>query len=506
MLNPSPQAGQPAAAPPPTGVVLLTGATGYVGGRLLRRLEDQAIPVRCLARRPAHLVDRIGPHTTVVRGDVLDKHSLAAALHGVDVAYYLVHSMGSTGNFEREDRTAARQFAAEAAKAGVQRIIYLGGLGSGAELSRHLRSRHEVGAILRGSGVPTLEFRASIVIGSGSLSFEMVRALTEKLPVMVTPRWVRTLAQPIAVEDLVEYLDRAREHPLTESKIFEIGGADQVTYGDIMREYARQRGLRRLMIPVPVLTPSLSSYWLGLVTPLYARVGRKLLTSVRNPTVVEDDAARKAFPDIEPRGIREAVARALIAEDRDFAQTRWSDALSAAGTAKRWAGTRFRSRIVDSRTADVAVPPAQAFAPIRRIGGSVGWYYADWLWRLRGALDLMVGGVGVRRGRRDPEHVQVGDAVDFWRVEAVEPDRRLRLAAEMRLPGRAWLEFEVEPTAEGARIRQTAEFDPAGVFGLAYWYALYPLHRLVFAGMLRGIAVAARTEPTPGTQEPNVAR
>jgi len=423
----------------------------------------------------------------VVEGDVLDEATVERALEGIETAYYLVHSMASSGDFEEDDRRAARMFGMAAARAGVRRIVYLGGLGSGPDLSPHLRSRQEVGRILQASGVETIEFRASIVIGSGSLSFEMVRALTEKLPLMITPRWVRTLTQPIAVEDLIAYLDAARRLHVHGSRVYEIGGADRVTYADIIREYARQRGLRRMMVAVPVLTPRLSSYWLGLVTPIYARIGRKLLDGVRNPTLVENDSARSAFPTIRPLGIRAAIARARQAEDRDFAETRWSDALSSAGPMRSWTGARFRTRIVDSRVLDVPVPPSAAFAPIRRIGGRVGWYHGNWLWRLRGFLDLLVGGVGVRRGRRDPEHLEVGDAVDFWRVEVIEPDRRLRLAAEMKLPGRAWLEFEVEPTHTGSRIRQTAEFDPIGSLGLAYWYALYPIHHRVFAGMLAGI-------------------
>jgi hypothetical protein len=266
-----------------------------------------------------------------------------------------------------------------------------------------------------------------------------------------------------------------------------------VTYADLMREYARQRGLRRLMIPVPVLTPYLSSLWLGLVTPIYARVGRKLIDSIRNPTVVRDRSALDAFA-IRPGSVREAVAAALRNEEREFAATRWSDALSAAGPTRSWGGVRFGTRLVDSRTARADVQPAAAFAPIRRIGGKTGWYYGNWLWRLRGWLDLLVGGVGMRRGRRDPDSLAVGDVLDCWRVEAVEPDRLLRLTAEMRLPGRAWLVFEVEGEGAVSTVRQTAIFDPVGLSGLAYWYALYPVHRLIFAGMLRGIVRAAERE------------
>jgi len=471
-------------------LVLLTGATGYIGGRLLRVLEHAGYPIRCLARRSEYLQARIAPGTEVIKADCLDRASLPPALEGVHTVYYLVHSMASAGRFVEQDRQAAHNLADSARAAGIGRIIYLGGLGEKEQpLSAHLRSRQEVADILRASGIPTVEFRASIVIGSGSLSFEMIRALVQRLPVMICPRWVAVKAQPIAVEDVIGYLVKALELPVGEGAVYEIGGADQVSYGDIMKEYARQCGLRRWMISVPVLTPRLSSLWLGLVTPVYARVGRKLIDSLRHPTLVRDPSALAVF-GITPMGLKQAIARALVNEDREYAETRWSDALSSSGLAPRWGGVRLGTRIVDSRSVSVRVAPAAAFAPVRRIGGATGWYFANGLWRIRGALDLLVGGVGLRRGRRDPQNLAVGDAVDFWRVEAIEPDRRLRLAAEMKVPGRAWLQFDVEPRSTGSVIRQTAIFDPAGLSGLAYWYGLYPIHRWVFAGMLRGIAAA----------------
>jgi uncharacterized protein YbjT (DUF2867 family) len=484
------------ATTPPNPLILLTGATGYIGGRLLKALEKDGCRVRCLARRPDFLKPKVAPSTEVVAGDVLDRASLDAVMDGVDAAYYLIHSMGSAGSFEEEDRRAALNFGEAAKAADVKRIIYLGGLGPDNEdLSPHLRSRQEVGEILRQSGVPVMEFRASIVIGSGSLSFELIRALVERLPVMITPKWVSVPAQPIAIEDLIAYLTAAIHLPLIGDRVFEIGGADKVSYADIMRAYARQRRLRILMLPVPVLTPYLSSLWLGLVTPVYARVGRKLIDSIKHPSIVRDDAALRTF-DICPMGIEEAIRRALVNEDKEFAETRWSDALSSSGRVRTWGGARFGTRLVDSRTAQVNKPPAVAFKPIQRIGGNTGWYACNFLWRLRGFLDLLAGGVGMRRGRRDPQTIRVGDALDFWRVEAFEPNRRLRLAAEMNLPGRAWLEFEVTGDEAASTIRQTAIFDPVGLFGQIYWYALYPLHQMVFSRMLKGIVAAARREET----------
>jgi uncharacterized protein YbjT (DUF2867 family) len=408
--------------------------------------------------------------------------------------------MGSSEKFEEQDRIAARNFAVAAREAGVRRIIYVGGLGEvDPSLSTHLRSRQEVGEVLRASGVQVIEFRASIVIGSGSVSFELIRALVERLPIMITPRWVSTPAQPVAIEDLVEYLVEALDLPRSESCVFEIGGADQTSYAGIMHEYARQRGLRRVMIRVPVLTPGLSSLWLGLVATVYARVGRKLIDGVRNPTVVRDSAALQVFR-VRPRSLCEAIERALKNEDEEVEATRWSDALSSGTESRSWGGVRFGSRIADSREVEVDVPPSAAFRPIRRLGGKNGWYAATFLWRLRGYVDLLQGGVGLRRGRRNPEDLAVGDVVDWWRVEAFEPDRLLRLAAEMKVPGRAWLEFEVKGNESKSVIRQTAIFDPLGVAGLLYWYSLYPLHKWVFIGMLHGIVKAARVHPVAGAR------
>jgi uncharacterized protein YbjT (DUF2867 family) len=486
------------------GRVLVAGATGYVGGRLLAALEGASgrRDLRCLARRPEALRDRVAATTEVVAGDCLDSTSLERALHGVDTAFYLVHSMGLGDGFAAQDRKAARNFAEAAAACGVRRIVYLGGLGSASDrLSAHLRSRQETGVLLASTGVPVVEFRASVIVGSGSLSFEMVRALVERLPAMLCPRWVRVLTQPIAIDDVVSYLVAALDLPAGKRGVFEIGGPDVLSYGDLMRELARQRGLRRLLIPVPILSPPLSSLWLGLVTPLYARVGRQLIDSLRNPTLVRSTGALDTFA-VRPRPLREAIARALAGEGVS-ARSRWSDALSSSALPQAWPSRRGERRIVDTRAVVVRAAAAQAFAPIRTIGGSRGWYWGNALWRLRGFLDLLAGGVGVRRGRAHPERLFVGDAVDWWRVEALVPDRLLRLRAEMRLPGAAWLEFEVAPQENGqTSIRQTAVFEPRGVLGLAYWYALLPLHALIFRGMLNRIAAQAVSHPAEAFARP----
>ena len=482
------------AAIPEKSLILLTGASGYIGGRLLPSLENQGYRVRCAARHPEILKQKAGPSTEVVAGDVLDRPSLDSALRGVDVAYYLVHSMSSTGSFEETDRQAARNFSEAAKSAGVKGLIYVGGLGSDEEeLSTHLRSRHEVGDILRQSGLPVLEFRASAVIGSGSASFELIRALVERLPIMLTPRWVKGKAQPIAIDDLLDYLMEALRIPISNYRMYEIGGADQVSYADMMRTYGRQRGLEPLIIPVPVLTPWLSALWLGLVTPLYARIGRAIIESIVHVTVVRDNAALTTF-SVRPMGIDEAIRRALAHEETHFAATRWSDALSSSGKSQSWGGVRFGTRLVDSRTLNVEAPPEVVFRCIERIGGDNGWYAYNWLWRVRGFIDLLEGGVGLRRGRPSPTTLRVGDTVDSFRVESIEPNRRLRLISEMHLFGRAWLEFEVTGAGSSTTIRQTAIFDPVGLIGQVYWYSLYLPHELVFSGMLRGIAKAALRE------------
>ena len=468
---------------------LLTGATGYIGGRLLRRLERDGSAVRCLCRNPEALGWRAAPGTELVRGDLLEPASLDAAFRGVDTAFYLVHSMNSGKQFEAEERRAARHFGEAARQAGVRRIVYLGGLAHGAELSPHLRSRVETGNILRASGVPVIELQASIVIGSGSASFEMIRALVERLPVMITPRWVNTAAQPIAIEDVIDYLAASARLPADGNLTFEIGGADITSYMGIMREYARQRKLRRWILRVPFLSLSLSSRWLTLITPVYAAIGRSLIASVRNPSVVLNQAAQQAF-DIRPMGITRAIERALANEDQSIAETRWSDARMPAGL--------FRSLpkpgahlFVNKQTTRVPVGPVEAFAPIRRVGGRTGWYFGNVLIRLRGLIDLMMGGVGMRRGRPDPETPLPGSTLDFWRVERYEPSRRLRLFAEMKVPGRAWLEFRAEPEGASTVLTQLAEFEPRGLFGILYWYLLRPIHEVMFRGMLRGIAAAA---------------
>ena len=467
--------------------ILITGATGYVGGRLARKFVREGFSVRCMARNPLNLPEDLQKTCSSVKADASNYESLCKALAGVETAYYLIHSMAGS-DFEERDRKAASHFAKACDQCGVQKIIYLGGLGTESEsLSSHLRSRQEVGRILATSKAQVIEFRASIVLGSGSLSFEMIRSLVERLPFMVTPAWVRVPAQPISIETLLDYLFQAAEKDFEDDQVFEIGGRDVVSYGDLMKIYAELRGLKRIMLPVPVLSPKLSSLWLHLVTPIYAGIGKKLIQSIKHATVLQDHRAEAVF-DVQPLSVQEAMQRALEAEDQEFGATRWCDALSSAGKQKSFVGQKLGSRLLDDRQVYVSVSQQFAFKPIQEIGGQRGWYFGDALWQIRGWIDLMMGGVGMRRGRSDPHYIRVGEPLDFWRVEEFVPGQKLRLRAEMKVPGRAWLQFEVRPDGDGSIIEQTAIFDPYGLFGRLYWYSLFPIHEVIFAQMLKNIA------------------
>lgn len=476
--------------------ILVTGATGYVGGRLIPHLLRAGYHVRALVRDPSRLQGRSWLRKIeVVQGDVLKPASLANAMRGIHAAYYLIHSMRGSENFYQRDMTAAKNFSEAAHSAGVERIIYLGGLGNpNEELSPHLQSRQQTGSALQSAGVPVTEFRAAVIVGSGSVSFEMVRYLTERIPIMICPRWVYTRIQPIAIRDVLQYLVDALREPKSAGKIIEIGGADVLTYGEMMLQYAQIRGLRRSLLPVPVLTPRLSSYWVHWMTPIPAEIGRPLIEGLRNEVVVRDSRAQVLFPGIQPMGYAQAVERALASLEAGKVETAWSDALvSSQGDTPPVSLTEKEGMIIERRHKLVAAQPNVVFEVFSQLGGPRGWLFADWAWSLRGLLDRLIGGVGLRRGRRDPVEVRVGDALDFWRVEAVQPGRLLRLQAEMKVPGRAWLQFEVSPKSDQTSLLvQTAYFAPKGLLGLLYWYLLHPIHSLIFAGMIRRIASRAQ--------------
>ncbi|MEU1878794.1 SDR family oxidoreductase [Streptosporangium sp. NPDC020072] len=502
---------------------LVTGATGYVGGRLVPELLEAGHEVRCMARSAARLRDHPwAGRVETVQADATDEESTARALDGVEVAYYLIHAMGGGRDFAASDRRAATVFASAAARAGVRRVVYLGGLtpesgpipeggpipedgpASGREpapgqgLSPHMRSRAEVGRILLDAPVPAVVLRAAVVIGSGSVSFEMLRYLTERLPVMTTPSWVRTRTQPIAIRDVLRYLVGWASVEEEVNRSFDIGGPDVLTYADMMRVYARVAGLpRRVIIPVPLLSPGLSSHWVGLVTPVPAGIARPLVESLRNETVCREHDIARHIPD-PPEGLvgfGDSVALALRRIREAKVTTRWSSASTPGApsdplpTDPDWAGG---SLYTDRRARRVQVPPEALWAVIESVGGESGWYSLPVAWRARGFLDRLVGGVGLRRGRRDPRHLRVGDAVDFWRVEEVEPGRLLRLRAEMRLPGLAWLELGVGRAGEETVYLQRAIFHPHGLAGHLYWHALSPFHGLIFGRMPRNVAAAAR--------------
>ena len=477
-------------------MILVTGATGYVGGRLVEHLLERGYSVRVLVRDAARLYGRTWrEQVEVVEGDVLKPETLPHALAGVQVAYYLIHSMIGHSDFHERDQLAARNFSNAARDAGVERLIYLGGLGDPQEqqLSHHLRSRQQTGDALREAGVPVTEFRAAVIVGSGSLSFEMIRYLTERVPVMICPHWVYTRIQPIAIRDVLDYLVSALEQPVSSGKTLEIGGANVLTYGEMMLGYARLRNLPRLLLPVPVLTPRLSSYWIHLVTPIPASLARPLVEGLRNEVIVHNQQARELFPGIQPVDYQTAVARALERVERGQVNTAWSDALF---TTQRDVPPVILSTqegmIREVRRLTVRASAEAVYRVFASLGGNRGWLFMTWIWQLRGIMDRLVGGVGMRRGRRDTTMLRVGDAVDFWRVEAVEPGHLVRLRAEMKVPGRAWLQFEAVPLESGyTRLVQTAFFAPRGLPGLLYWYVLYAIHGVIFAGLCKRIAEEA---------------
>ena len=486
---------------PQSDLICLTGATGYVGGRLGKRLLDAGYRVRCLVRSVEKLQARdwvSSPGVECVQADILDIHGLAEKMRGCRVAYYMIHAMQSVGReYAEYDIRMAGAFAQAAERAGVQRIIYLGGLGEmGEDLSEHLTSRREVERALAGSGVPVTVLRAAMIIGSGSASFEILRYLVERLPIMITPKWVNTESQPIAIRNVLYYLVRCLDTPETVGKTLDIGGPEVLAYHELMRVMTASLELRRRWIlPVPVLTPRLSSMWIHLVTPVSYRMARPLAEGLRNRVVCRDDRAAELMPQ-RLLTAREAIDAAVGKIHRDEVETAWSDSGPIPGDPE-WAGGKV---FVDERRVQVDASPQTIFQAVCRVGGGHGYYAADRLWRIRGAMDKLVGGPGLRRGRRQRERLSVGDALDFWRVSSVQAPKRLLLVAEMKLPGKATLEFSIEPMndgngsdSQGTTLIQTARFRPTGLPGLLYWYAVLPLHHFVFSGMLGGIRTEAES-------------
>ncbi len=469
--------------------VLVTGATGYIGGRLTSRLVERGVAVRLLVRDPRRIHGRWWERDVeVMTGDLFNVASLERALDGVEQAYYLVHSMTDAVNFAERDRVAAHNFVQ--AGRSLKHCIYLGGLVPDVHnASEHLQSRGETGAILRG-GLPATEFRAGPIVGSGSASFEMVRYLAERLPFMIAPKWIANPVQPIAVRDVLTYLVRAREHG--PAGVVEIGGADVLSFRDMLHGYAAVRGLRRTIVAVPVMTPWLASRWIDKITPIPASLATPLIEGIAHPVLADTTKARELFPDVRPMAYRTAVQRALARLSEHAVESRWSDALGGGASYE----LRDREGVLEeTRTIYVGASPDQVFRAFCRLGGDQGWLAWNWLWKVRGFLDRLVGGPGLRRGRRDPSWLYLGEAVDFWRVEMVERPRLLRLRAEMRVPGQAWLQFSAVPEGEGTRLIQTALFAPRGLFGLLYWYAMYPAHLFIFGDMAKAVAQLALTEP-----------
>lgn len=475
------------------GTVLVTGASGYIGGRLVPRLLEAGYRVRCMARAPRKLSHRPWsehPNVEVVEADAESLEDVRVALRGCEAAFYLIHSMMVAGkDYSERDRRLSTNFAVAAADEGVGRIIYLGGLGeTGAGLSEHLSSRRAVEECLASTGVPVTVLRAAIIIGSGSASFEILRYLVERLPAMITPRWVSTRCQPIAIRNVLHYLAACLETPGTVGKQLDVGGAEILTYRELMATMAAARGLpKRMIAAVPILTPRLSSLWIHLVTPISSRVARPLAEGLKNEVICRDNLAVELMPQ-ELLTVRQAIDLGLENQRQGLVETTWTNAGPMAGDPDWAGGDVFR----DSWRVDIGASPEHVFRAVCRIGGGHGWYAADALWKIRGWMDRLVGGPGLRRGRRDPEHVEYGDALDFWRVTDVHEPKRLTLRAEMKLPGLAQLSFEVCPQDDGTtRLVQTALFIPHGLAGLGYWYAVLPFHAFVFRGMLKGIRKSA---------------
>ena len=473
-------------------LIAVTGATGYVGGRLVQSLLDDGYAVRCIVREPRKLELRPWfkhPDVSIEKCDVLEDEHIEQRLQGCSAAYYLIHSMEVSGSsYAERDRQMAKRFAQAAEAAGIKRIIYLGGLGElGDGLSEHLSSRREVEEILGSTSVPLTAFRAAMIIGSGSASFEILRYLVERLPVMITPSWVKTESQPVAIADVLYWLVRCLRVPETAGEALEIGGSQVLRYDELMQVMAVELGLpKRLIVPVPVLTPRLSSGWIALVTPVSYRMARPLAEGLRNRVVVTNNRVQELMPHT-PYGVQEAISRALLRTRENAVETRWSVAGAVPGDPDWAGGTVF----VDERQISISAPASDVFRAVCRIGGGHGWYAADVLWRIRGWLDTLAGGPGLRRGRRDSDQIQFGETLDFWRVIGIETDRSLSLLAEMKLPGVANLHFQLQPDAENTKLTMRARFRPKGMLGLAYWYSVLPLHHLVFSGMLRGIRRAA---------------
>lgn len=467
--------------------ILVTGATGYIGGRLSPRLLQRGHMVRVLVRDPGRLSGRTwSKDVEVVTGDLRNETAVLNALKGIDVAYFLVHSMYAGSDFSERDRTLATNFAKLAVEAGVKRIIYLGGLlPREANVSKHLKSRAEVGEILR-SYCPTTEFRAGPIIGSGSASFEMVRYLTERLPIMIAPRWIMNEVQPISIRDILSYLINALGKEALD--VVEVG-ADRQTFKQMMEIYAVERGLKRVIIPVPVLAPTLAALWVGLVTPIPNSLAVPLVQGIVNDVVADTSKASKHFPDIKPVSYQESTRLALENIEKNAVETRWSSSLGADETFEL---SDSEGLMKETRALFVDLPQEAVFKSFSSIGGERGWLAWEWAWELRGFLDKLVGGPGLRRGRRHPVVIYEGEALDFWRVEEVESPRLLRLRAEMKVPGRAWLQWEAVPENGGTRFVQTAIFAPKGFWGTLYWYSSYPMHGFIFSSLAKCIVNDAK--------------